>query len=65
MSDTGNRFTAYHEATNQQRQAANAVFQIEGALATYFDLRRRQVIAELRMLDRLLGREQTIPERVR
>ena len=34
-------------------------------LADYYENERRRVIAKLRDLDRLLGREQTIPERVR
>ena len=31
----------------------------------YFELKRERTIADLRALDRLLGREQTIPKRVR
>ncbi len=31
----------------------------------YFELKRERTIAALRSLDRLLGREQTIPKRVR
>ncbi len=34
-------------------------------LKEYWKLRRRKAIAELRYLDRMLGKEQTIPERVR
>lgn len=34
-------------------------------LERYYRLKRERTIAELRELDRILGRKQTIPERVR
>ena len=37
----------------------------DAMLVCYFELKRERTIADLRALDRLLGREQTIPKRVR
>ncbi len=65
MKPTKNRFTAYQEQITEQQQLKAATVQIDEALYNYFSLRRRHLIHEIRMLDRLLGFEQTIPERVR
>ena len=60
---SGNRFTDYQQAASKQAQQANAIGALDTALFEYFSLRRRQVIAELRLIERLLNMPQSIPEK--
>lgn len=66
MAETGNnRFLDYQARITQQAQQQSAISILDEAMFRYFQMRRDKVIAELRELDRLLGRAQTIPERKR
>lgn len=60
-----NRFTEYQESITNQSRQDSAVAIINDALYAYLKTRRDALIMELRTIDKVLGREQTIPERKR